>query len=222
MFRGINAVYTQAPQVRPGTKDASDFLFYCQIVYEFIHDHHTLEEKVYFPQIEKIPECRGMMEENLEQHRKLEIALGKLNKYATTTAPESYDAGVLRKIIDGIVEPLNEHLFGEIPTILDLWDKLDSETIRKIYKDMTQEAAKSSNLFKAAPFVLGCQDRTFLLDGIYIDFPELPSHAVHYVVDWVVSRKHAGAWRFNPSTMYGNVRMTPFFPAKGLVEKPKS
>ena len=63
-------------------------------------------------------------------------------------------------------------------------------------------------LNRAGPFVLGSQDKSFLLDDTYINFPEVPS-IVPYLVDWILSRRHQGAWRFNCSDMYGNPRPFP-------------
>jgi hypothetical protein len=52
---------------------------------------------------------------------------------------------------------------------------------------------------------LGCQDKNFTVDGEKIPFPEV-SFLAAYFVDLVLSRRHRGAWRFNPSTMYGTPR----------------
>src|SRR5213075_826645 len=44
IFRGLNAIYHHAPLVQPSTQEASDLLFYCTVVHDFIHEHHTTEE----------------------------------------------------------------------------------------------------------------------------------------------------------------------------------
>jgi hypothetical protein len=62
---------------------------------------------------------------------------------------------------------------------------------------------------------MGCQDRTLLLDGQRIQFPELPFALAPYLVDHIVSRKYAGAWRFCPSTFHGEPRETDFFRFSG-------
>jgi len=62
-----------------------------------------------------------------------------------------------------------------------------------------------ANVNRAAPLYLGCQDKSFTVDGEQIPFPEVPFIAA-YFVDWVLSSRHKGAWRFNPSDMYGNPR----------------
>jgi hypothetical protein len=64
---------------------------------------------------------------------------------------------------------------------------------------------------RIGPLVLGCQDRQFLLDDEHIRFPELPFALVPYLVDHIVSRRYAGAWRFCPSTFHGEPRATELF-----------
>ncbi|KAH0536019.1 hypothetical protein FGG08_007086 [Glutinoglossum americanum] len=205
IFRGLNAIYHQAPHVLPGTQNATDLLFYCAVAYDFIHNHHVTEESTYFPEIEKAAGIPGLMNANIEQHRSLEAGLELFRKYAEETPKEAYNADKLRRIIDGLAGPLGDHLHEEIPTILDLHDKVSSAALRRAYSHMHNAAEKSSNGFKTGPFVLGCQDADFLLDGEEAVFPEVPWF-VPYIVDYAVARRHAGAWRFNPSDMHGRAR----------------
>jgi len=144
MFRGFNAIYNQALQVRPGTEDAADLLSYCAMAYEFIQNHHDMEETVYFPGIEKAANEPGLMSGNREQHRGLEKGLQKFRKYAEETSKDAYDAQELRSIIDELVEPIGIHLREEISTILDLHDKMDSKSLEAVYIAMEQEARKAN------------------------------------------------------------------------------
>jgi hemerythrin-like domain-containing protein len=143
MFRGLNAIYNQALQVRPGSDDAADLLLYCIMVYDFIHNHHQMEEAVYFPGIKNAAGRPRLMSSNVEQHRDLEKGLQKLRKYAEETTKEAYDANELRGIIDELGEPLGVHLRDEIPTILDLHDKVGSKELQAAYLDMEKEARKA-------------------------------------------------------------------------------
>jgi len=68
---------------------------------------------------------------------------------------------------------------------------------------------------RIGPLVMGSQDNTLPLDGQCIQFPELPFALAPYLVDHIVSRKHAGAWRFCPSTFHGQPRETEFFKFDG-------
>ena len=62
---------------------------------------------------------------------------------------------------------------------------------------------------------MGCQDNTMLLDGLRIQFPELPFSLAPYLVEHFVSRRHADVWRFCPSTFHGDLRETEFFGSGG-------
>jgi len=64
---------------------------------------------------------------------------------------------------------------------------------------------------------MGCQDSTLLVDGYRVQFPELPFSLAPYLVDYIVSRRYAGAWRFCPSTFHGEPRETEFFMFDGSV-----
>lgn len=64
---------------------------------------------------------------------------------------------------------------------------------------------------RIGPLVMGCQDSTLLMDGYRIQFPELPFKLAPYAVEHIVSRRHANAWRFCPSTFHGEPRETEFF-----------
>ncbi|KAK2740964.1 hypothetical protein FQN55_008519 [Onygenales sp. PD_40] len=207
IFRGLNSIYHHAPLVQPSTQDASDLLQFCGIVYDFIHGHHTIEEQVYFPGIEEASGIPGLMVENFEQHKRLDEGLQAFQEYAEKTTASSYDPETLRRLIDDMVEPLGNHMHDEVPTILDLHDKLESETLKSIYGKM-HKAAEKQDMFKSGPFAIGNQDKTFLLDGVHVPFPELPS-VVNYAVDYIISRRYRGAWRFNSSDMYGNMKSFP-------------
>lgn len=148
IFRGLNAVYHYAAQVERGSQEAADLLLHCYMVYDFIHVHHVSEEEVYFPRLEAAAGVPDLMKENIEQHKAFENTLEALKVYATQTSKEEYDAATLRGLIEAMVGPLGSHLHEEIPTILDLWDKIDSKTMNKIYGQMHDYATKSSDSFK--------------------------------------------------------------------------
>ena len=60
---------------------------------------------------------------------------------------------------------------------------------------------------RSGPFVFGCQDSNFLLDGEKLAFPEVPVPViVPYIIDQVIARRYSGAWRFSPSSADGRPR----------------
>ena len=56
--------------------------------------------------------------------------------------------------------------------------------------------------------MLGCQDRSFIIDDEKAHFPLQPFIALVFVHLALASR-HAGLWRFNPSSQYGKPRDPP-------------
>ncbi len=148
IFRGLNAIYHQAKQVAPGTKDAEDLLFFCSVTCDFIHCHHNAEETAYFPAIEEAAGIPGLMECNIEQHRAFEEGLDRLQQYAQETSKDEFDGDELRRVIDDLAGPLGTHLHEEIPSILDLHGKIDSKTLERIYGRMHHVAATTGDKWK--------------------------------------------------------------------------
>jgi hypothetical protein len=62
-----------------------------------------------------------------------------------------------------------------------------------------------NNVTRSGPFVFGTQDKEFLLDGEKHKFPNVPA-VLPYIVDYVLTRRYSGAWRFSPSNIYGQPR----------------
>ncbi|TVY23083.1 Sterol-4-alpha-carboxylate 3-dehydrogenase,decarboxylating [Lachnellula hyalina] len=205
IFRALNSIYYQALKILPGSPEIADFLTYCSIVFEFMHHHNLSEEHHFFPAIQKHTGNSELMQVNLQQHRKIDDAFEPLQKYAELVSRDEYDGHKLRFLIDKFAPIYQEHMKAEIDTILDLHDKIDSVSLMKIDKNMRDTAENYSDIFKAAPLYLGCQDKNFTVDGEKIPFPEV-SFLAAYFVDLVLSPRHKGAWRFNPSTQYGTPR----------------
>jgi sterol-4alpha-carboxylate 3-dehydrogenase (decarboxylating) len=148
IFRALNAIYQQAPNILPGTQQAADFLSYCSITYDFIHHHQLVEEIIYFPEIEKAAGIPGLMEGNVAQHLKMESGLEKFRKYAESTRKEDYNSEELRRIISGFADTFGQHNHDEIQTILNLHNKIGSKALKTIDAKMWNEAEKQSDIFK--------------------------------------------------------------------------
>lgn len=208
MIRAFNASYNQCLSIQPGTQEAADFLLFNRLLFNMLDHHHHVEEEFLFPGVEKLLGVPGAMEPNVEQHHAFEKGLGVFEEYVTQTKPEGYCGRQLRDILDSFLDVLVQHLHDEIPTLLNL-HTLDSKEMSKIWEKTAHEATKDIDIFTDAPFVLSCQDRTFLLDGQPRGFPGIP-----FFLPWVVSaifaRRHAGAWKFSPSGILGAPRPLMF------------
>jgi hemerythrin-like domain-containing protein len=209
-FRALNSIYQTSISIRAGTQEASDFLSYCRIVYEFIHSHQCHEESFFFPTIERETGISGLMDENIAQHKAMDSGLEAFRSYAEKTPSSSYSGVTLRSIIDSFAPAFESHNHAEISTILSLHSKISSSALQKIDEEFRSHAEKESDMFKAGPLVLGCQDNTFIIDDDIYPFPSVP-FIVKVIVDLVLSRKHGGVWRFNPCSIYGRPRALPTF-----------
>ncbi len=148
IFRALNAIYQQALNVVPGTKEAADLLEYCSITYDFMHHHQLGEENTYFPEIEQATGVIGLMEINITEHHNIDVGIEKLRRYAETTRKEAFNGEELRKIIDEFAGPYQEHQNNEIKTILQLHTKIDSRTLNKIDLRTRKEAERQADVFK--------------------------------------------------------------------------
>ncbi|KAK3349234.1 hypothetical protein B0T25DRAFT_237648 [Lasiosphaeria hispida] len=214
IFRAFNAIYAQAGVVDPSkTKDVADFMTFATFAIAFLDNHHQCEENIFFPMLEAQSGTPGLMTHNVEQHRAFDVPLHALRRYVdeVKSGAARLDAAALRARIQDLAVPLEQHLHDEIPSLLELSGKLSEEAINTCYKALHDEAEGTTDPFRIGPLVLGCQDSTHLMDGEMIQFPELPFRLVPYLVDHIVSRRYAGAWRFCPGTFHGQPRETAFF-----------
>lgn len=148
IFRALNAIYAQALHVTAGTQKSVDMLTYCTIVFDFIHHHHNFEETMYFPEIDKAAGIRGLMDSNIEEHRKLDEGLESFRKFAETTHKDAYSGEKLRSILDSFAPVFEAHMHTEITAILNLYDKIDSEDLRNIYGAMFNALEHHSDILK--------------------------------------------------------------------------
>lgn len=216
-FRALNSIYQLAPSIHPSTKDCTDFLLYSRIVYDFIHTHQCHEESILFPAIEAETGIVGLMSKEIGEHEAMDIAFSAFGAYVSKTPSTSFSSSHLRALIDTFAPAFEAHNHAEILTVISLHSKISSPALREINEAFLLHSEKESNMFKAGPLVLGCQDKSFIIDEDLFAFPAV-GLGVKVIVDLVLSRKYMGAWRFNPSTMYGTPRADPIL-ASGEKER---
>lgn len=68
MVRGLNSIVIQGPNIQPA--DYTDFIGYSLCWHAVVHEHHTSEEDQFFPDIEKAVGEKGLLDSNVEEHRK--------------------------------------------------------------------------------------------------------------------------------------------------------
>ncbi|EXJ81789.1 hypothetical protein A1O1_07854 [Capronia coronata CBS 617.96] len=204
IIRALNASWNHAVLVQPCTQEASDFLHFNQRLMRTLNQHHHVEDNYLFPEIEKLLGRPGAMEENMKGHESFAEGLTLFEKYLSVTKPSEFCGLTFRHIIESFAPSLIQHLHDEITSLANL-DVPEPNALKKIWRHAERLAIKDANLYRDLPWYLGCQDRTFTIDGIRGDFPAGPWILEALIRNWH-SRKHAGAWRFCPSDLSGRRR----------------
>ncbi|KAK2777640.1 hypothetical protein FQN52_003006 [Onygenales sp. PD_12] len=198
----LNAIYVQAPHITT-TKDKKNFLQYCIFWIDAIEQHHTIEEEVLFPEIEKYS-VKGIMDSNVQEHETFVKEMKGFEEYVRKTfeTPEKLDGNELRVLIDRFGKELTDHLHAEIDTLLSLkeYDPECNEA-RKAQDLCLARLQAQSSITVELPFALSGRDVTYE-NGINGKF-EFPWF-IPYLTSWVFSRKHKEAWEFAPCDFHGN------------------
>lgn len=120
VLRGLNSIYLQAPHITPA--DEKPFCRYVLGWYNLLHSHHSGEEADFFPTVEKMTGVKGLMDNNVDQHKAFHDGMDSLKAFADAVVAdkEKYDASRLVTLIDDFGPALTQHLGDEIPTILSL------------------------------------------------------------------------------------------------------
>ncbi|KAL6705071.1 hypothetical protein ACN47E_007330 [Coniothyrium glycines] len=210
ILRGLNSIYLQAPKISKPV-DVADFMLYIIAWADTVHHHHSVEESMFFPEIEKIAQEVGhpekLMDANIDQHHAFEAKLVETSKYAQAVSEgkEEFDSARLKELIDGFAPILTQHLHDEIDTLMKL-EGCDGKRVKKAMKDCAEAGAKTADPNLVIPLVLGCIDKTYPGSA---DFPPLPFFVPYLNAYWF-SKKHKGCWRFNPSDQWGKPRPLQF------------
>ncbi|OCT48622.1 hemerythrin HHE cation binding domain-containing protein [Cladophialophora carrionii] len=205
--RALNASWNHAVSVQPDTQEASDFLLFNQQLFKTLDHHHHVEDDYMFPALEKLLGRPGAMETNTKGHESFADGLAVFQKYVFVTKPAEFNGVTFRHIIESFAPDLIQHLHDEIPTLVSL-HVLDAKEVMKVWKHAEHLATKDNSLYTDAPWTLGCQDKSFLIDGQKCDFPDVPWLAEAMIRNWH-GKKHAGAWSFCPSDLSGKRRLMP-------------
>ena len=146
-FRGLNAIYLQAPFVKL-PQDVANFLVYCQCWHEMVSHHHDLEEKLFFPAIATYSGVENIMEDNIKGHAAFHAGLEKFGILAHLAKPETFNGMELKNLIDSFAEPFERHMRDEIDSLLTL------------EKHGGDELLKAFNIFEAA--IINSSDKVCL------------------------------------------------------------
>jgi hemerythrin-like domain-containing protein len=228
-LRGLNSIYLQAPHVSDPT-DVADLLLYTKAWADAVHHHHSHEEKILFPRIDALAKEAGVertMEQNVDQHQLFEPRIGETMAWVEDVrqGKKEFESKVLLGLIDSFAPVLTKHLHEEIETLMGL-EGLDGEKVKQAMTDTANEGIKTADTVccvnsllrfivsllipgsqsLVVPQVFGCVDKSYPGSA---DFPPVP-----FILPWLnaywFTRKHKGAWRFNPCDEWGRPRPLQF------------
>ncbi|EQB51459.1 hypothetical protein GCG54_00014953 [Colletotrichum gloeosporioides] len=211
ILRGLNAIYLQAPHIKP--EDVFSFANYMHQWYRMIHAHHSGEERLFFPAVERLTGIVGFMDVNIEQHKSFHNGLESFAQYikALIAREVAYDGDKVVSLIDRFGKDMCLHLEEEIPTILSL-EKFGTEKmapVEKIFAQEAQEVMQEMGFLDGLPWALTTMDSAFE-GGLWADVPPDPVgklilKIVRYVTWWL----HRDWWKFGACD--GNGNMQPLY-----------
>ncbi|RMD42300.1 hypothetical protein DV735_g2838, partial [Chaetothyriales sp. CBS 134920] len=166
VIRAINSSHNHALSIR--LEDAEDFLFFNQQLCAMIRHHQTTKDGYLFPAIEKLLVGKTGGDMNIsskiaEQERVMQ-SFKVFEAYVLRTKPAEYVGRTFRHMIESFAPRLIQHLHDEIPVLTSAW-VLDSGELMKVWKKAQDKATRDAELHVQACWVLGCQDRSFQVDG---------------------------------------------------------
>lgn len=215
-IRALNTIYLSAPLITPKSPSwsagrlATDFLTYCTAWSALVALHHKVEESFLFAAIEDgIQGAKGILDENVEQHRGFHDGLKAFERYCGECLERKgeFEPERLKSLTDGFAPALLRHPADEMPTLLRLEELKDQAKVGKIlmriYEEFEVLVRKDVDAAKVASMTLLNADKTFE-DGKH-PFPVMPWF-VPYLVKYLVSRKYAGAWKFGSCDYWGRPR----------------
>ncbi len=219
ILRGLNAIYNQAPWVKPA--DAKSFLYFIDTWHALVDAHHAGEEDEFFPWIDETTGVPGLMDTNREQHTAFHGGVEDLKAYTTQCieGKETFDGAKVVRLIDSFGTVFQEHLAAEIPNLMALEKYADK--LENIKKEMMKRAEKGmvsgeqswlENYAAANPakqdmgmgrvsVALHVHDVTWE-NGRWSDFPPV-GWFLTFVLRNIFARIHSDWWKFAPCDVYG-------------------
>lgn len=208
-IRAINSVYNHALTISPSTKQCEDFLRFCQILCKMLNHYSTVKNSYLFPAFQNLASSSGVLEATSSDHAAIMREFFTFrNHVLDPNTIKTFDGMSLRRMIEGFAPELIQRLHDQIPIVTSL-HVVDSKEVRKVWMQAHKMATDGIDLYLDAPFLLGCQDKSFLIDGESTDCPCVPWVVERLVRKWH-AKKHAGIWEFCPSDLCGNRRVLNF------------
>jgi len=192
LLKGLDSVEQQVRDDHSG--DLANWLGYVDAWAACVHHHHSIEEKVLFPLLER----KGLgVHTELEQHEKLHADLEALSARTTKGRADrsEYSADQLASLLAELAPNFRQHLEEEVAhlTCERLSPQVSSDELKACIAQLEAEAKKGD------PFVA----------PVFMMSHTPPAHKYWSNMGWLMYRvlipalsyRHAGYWKYSPEPL---------------------
>ncbi|KAG8953261.1 hypothetical protein FRC04_002671 [Tulasnella sp. 424] len=213
ILRGFNSMAYYSGDVEPQTKRFDSFLGYCNEVIQLLHEHHSMEEGMYFPFLENKLGA-GAMTDNVDGHDQFRVPLERLEDLiAKLRAGQTpWDVGYFRAVIYDLVSVLREHLAEEIDT-LRAWRLKDHITVAEL---QGFELGLEAHIKAKSSLAKDLQLLYINGDGVHAAwFPKIPL-PIALLAKYILWPVHSDWWEFGccDKNMVVKTQFAPYEPRR--------
>lgn len=139
ILRSLNAIVLQAPHITGA--DIAPFTRFILAWHTMITIHHSGEEALFFPAVERMSGVVGVMDKEKGEHEQFHAGLDALKGYvdAVVKGEEAWDGGRVVEIAEGFGGVLRGHLSGEVQSLEGL-RRFGEERMSGVMKAAEEEA----------------------------------------------------------------------------------
>lgn len=205
MIRSLNAIYLQAPHIRP--EQETSFLGFAELWYRGVEQHHRTERNLFFPVLDEMTGEKDIMQANVEQHETFRAGLEAYHDYVLRclSGEAKYDGKELVRAIDGFAPAFVQHCVDEVPSFVGL--RRYGDKLKGFHARFGKEAEKNHQelgILAGAVFLMATHDVEYE-GGTHTNFPPIP-----WVITWglrnVAWWAHNDWWAFAPCDRWGRMR----------------
>lgn len=139
ILRSLNAIVLQAPHITGA--DIAPFTRFILAWHTMITIHHSGEEALFFPAVERMSGVVGVMDKEKGEHEEFHAGLDALKGYvdAVVKGEEAWDGGRVVEVVEGFGGVLRGHLSGEVQSLEGL-RRFGEERMSGVLKAAEEEA----------------------------------------------------------------------------------
>lgn len=201
ILRSLNAIVLQAPHITGA--DIAPFTRFILAWHTMITIHHSGEEALFFPAIERMSGVVGVMDKEKGEHEQFHAGLDALKGYvdAVVKGEEAWDGGRVVEIAEGFGGVLRGHLSGEVQSLEGL-RRFGEERMSGVMKAAEEEAEAG---MVSSLFSLSLSYFSFSFPGFLIlthEQKSLGGYGLAWAFQQIDSEFEQGTWKDWPAAPF--------------------